>query len=88
MLDKMGLADQNQPARKTYENIHSNTADACLLAADKQYFSDQIIKTFLVIVNMALSSSPFFFKQVKPRTEFRLIIFYNYTSLREQVVQD
>lgn len=92
MPDKMGfwiLADQNQPARKTYEGIYSNTTDACLLAADKQYFSVQVILIFFfVIVNTALPSSSFFFRQVKPKTEFRLIIFYNYISLREQVVQD
>lgn len=49
MTDKMGfwiLADQNQPARKTYEGIYSNTTDACLLAADKQYFSVQVILIF------------------------------------------
>lgn len=43
MPDMMGLADENQPARTTYEGIYSNTTDACLLAADKQYFSVQII---------------------------------------------
>lgn len=31
---------------------------------------------------------PHFFKQVKPNMGFRLIIFCNYISLREQGVQD
>lgn len=37
------LADQKLPARRPYDSIYSYTADACLRAADKQYFSVQVL---------------------------------------------